>query len=70
MPLMYCGVFSCKETDCDYHIKTGEKFDMPSNFKNLMYSPVCKLPRDCEHCKHQKYGECQVWDCEYEKEDK
>ena len=67
MPLMYCGVFTCNQEDCDYHIKTGEQFDMPSNFRNLKHSPVCKLPRDCEHCKNHKDGECQVWECKYEK---
>lgn len=67
VPLMFCGVFNCTRNDCDYHIKNGDNFEMPSDFRNLKNTEVCKLDRDCDNCKNKVDGDCQVWDCRFEK---
>lgn len=69
--VIYCGVFNCSREDCEHHIKSGDNFDMPNKFNNLMHSEVCVLDRDCEHCKFKVDGDCQVWECKFEpKEEK
>jgi len=68
--VIFCGVFSCEQSDCEYHIRNGDGFDMPNNFNNLKYTEVCKLDRDCENCKNRVDGECQKWECKYEPKEK
>jgi len=42
MPDLYCGVFSCQEKDCPYHIEQIQQFDVRNDFRNLQGSEVCR----------------------------